>query len=80
MEKRTLEVGDVVQISPEVPSFFQGCFMLVTEPKSFGAQGFISMPQGEGKLPGNAYYRCGFEDMEYVGHATWVPGDGETEE
>jgi hypothetical protein len=74
MLRRELRVGDVVQISPETPSKFRGCFMLVTEPKSWGAQGFIAIPYGE-DMPGNAYFRCKWEDMEYIGPAVWVPED-----
>lgn len=72
MQPMSLEVGDVVQISPETSSAFAGCFMLVTEPKSFGAQGFISMPQARGQMPGQAYYRARFEEMELIGKAAWM--------
>ena len=76
MNKIELSVGDVVQISPDRPDdFFGGCFMLVTEPKSFGAQGYVAMPQSRGELPGKAYARVSFADMEYVGRATWIPAD-----
>lgn len=75
MQKRALKVGDVVQISPELDGFFRGCFMLVTEVKSWGAQGFISMPKTRQELPGRAYFRCKWEDMEFIGHAQWIPAD-----
>ena len=76
MEKRDLQVGDVVQISPELPDcLFGGCFMLVTEPKPWGAHGFIAMPGERGELPGQAYFRCKFVGMEYVGFAPWIPAD-----
>ena len=76
-----LQVGDVVQINPEVhvDGFFAGCMMMVTERKAFGAQGFISMPGERGTPPGRAYYRAKWEEMEYVGRATYVPFD-ETED
>ncbi len=80
MEKRDLKLGDVVQIDPEHDDVFGGCFMLVTEPKDWGAQGFVhALPgyddKGETTEGGRAYYRCEFEDMEYVGRAEWVPRD-----
>lgn len=76
MGPATLKIGDVVQISPELKNcFFCGCFMMVTEPKSWGAQGFIAMPQGREELPGRAYFRCKWEEMEFIGHAVWVPQD-----
>lgn len=70
-----LKVGDVVQINPESDSAFRGCFMLVTEPKAWGAQGFVSMPQERGKWPGRAYYRAKREEVVFVGRAAFVPAD-----
>lgn len=47
MEATTdLKVGDVVQINGQIKdSFFAGCFMTVTDPKPWGAQGYIAVPQ-----------------------------------
>lgn len=53
---------------------FAGCLMTVTEPKSWGAQGYVTVP-GEG----DAYYRAPFAEMEYVGTATWVKGREEAD-
>lgn len=81
--KPNLEItpGDVVQIDPDTQKngFFAGCFMQVTELKSFGVQGFICMPTKRGELPGSAYYRAKWEDIEYVGRATWIPDHGDPE-
>ena len=71
MQNKTLEHGDVIQIDPEHDSRFGGCLMMVTEPKPWGAQGFVAIPDADG--PQNAYYRCNFADMEYVGRAAWAP-------
>ena len=82
MEKRDLKVGDLVQINPEHDPMFGACIMIVTEPKSWGAQGACLGPGCNG-LPeskGIAFYRCKFENMEFVGHAEWVPGHAEEEE
>lgn len=79
MEKRELQAGDVVQLAPGEHAF-TGCFMLVTEPKSFGAEGFVAMPKRVGEPPGEAYYRAEWADMEYVGPAAWVSQAGETDE
>lgn len=68
MDKRTLRVGDVVQIDPEHDPRFGACFMAVTEPTTWGAQGFVQVPGSAGQ----AYYRCPFEGMEYVGRAAFV--------
>lgn len=63
-----LEKGDVVQIDPDHDPTFGGCFMVVTEPKSWGAQGYIKVPGHEGV----AYYRCPNNAMHKIGKAEWV--------
>ncbi len=79
-KRRDLQRGDIVQLSPETN--FPCCLMLVTEPKVFGAQGFVAMPQNLGELPNQAYFRANWEDMEYIGPAVWIPPpiDGTDEE
>ena len=73
MKPIELKNGDVVQINPEIKdSFFAGCLMVVTEPKSFGAQGYVKIPGKRGEQPRHAYCRIKFEDMEFVGHAVWI--------
>ena len=67
---KMLEIGDVVQIDRPQDEVFHGAFMLVTEPKVWGAQGFV---HGLGK--GRAYYRTTWENMEFVGKATLGPSD-----
>ena len=67
-----IEVNDVVQISPEVESKFRGCFMLVTEVKKWGVQGFIAVPTGP-EMPGRAYYRAEFTEVVRIGIAEWTP-------
>lgn len=67
--KPELKTNDVVQLSPDCGNF-AGCFMIVTEPKSFGAQGFVQVP-GQGQ----AYYRATFERMELIGKAVFILGD-----
>lgn len=64
------EKGDVVQIDPSHDDVFGGSFMLVTEPKSWGAMGFVVIP-GQG----NAYYRVPFDKCVKVGKAEWIPTD-----
>jgi len=72
MNKRELRVGEVVQIDPAHDDVFGGCFMQVTVPKTWGAQGFVKVPGG-----GFAHYRCSFANMETVGAATWIGGHPE---
>jgi hypothetical protein len=69
-----LAPGDVVQIAPWlIDCFFPGCFMLVTEVKAWGAQGFIWMPQRRTIPPGQAYFRATWDQMQRIGRATWIP-------
>lgn len=74
-----LEPGHVVQLSPETcrNPMLAACFMVVTEPKSFGAQGYVQVTGSDGKPGGQAYYRAGFDEMELVGKAEWVVGEDE---
>lgn len=67
--KYDLKVGDVVQIDPSHDPVFGGCFMIVTEPKSWGAQGYINVP---GERGGYAYYRCKHANMQIIGRCEWM--------
>jgi len=67
MSAEQLDVGDVVQIDPAHDDRFGGCFMMITEPKSWGAQGFVRVPAG-----GLAYYRCPSTAMHFIGRAEWI--------
>lgn len=73
MKPCELKAGDVVQLAPGPDKMFGGCFMLVTEPRPWGAQGFVAVSFGRGKAPGRGYYRANWEEMELVGGATWAP-------
>lgn len=77
MERRELKKRDVVQISPtnKANAAFGGCMMIVTEPKPWGAQGFVAVPRQRGEPPASAYFRATWEDMEYIGTAIWAPED-----
>lgn len=70
MDKTELHVGDVVQIDPMDDCLFGACFMTVTELKPWGAQGYIQVPAGDN--PGQAYYRCHFENMVRIGRAEFM--------
>ena len=75
MTPRKLNRGDVVQLLPTIKnSMFAGCFLTVTESKSFGCQGYVqSLGQNE-QSGGQAYLRPRFEDMEFVGRAAFMVG------
>jgi hypothetical protein len=75
-----IKVGSVVQLDPAAhlepnDGFFAACFMLVTEVKSWGCQGFMSSAQERGQMPKEAYYRAKWDEMVYIGQAEWVPAD-----
>lgn len=74
MEKRDLEIGDVLQLKPDL-SRFGGMLFVVSEPKSWGAQGClftdIGFDEGVCKFKNRAYFRASFEDMEYIGKIVW---------
>jgi len=78
MKPRELDIGSVVQLSPETN--FPGCFMQVTESKSWGAQGFVAIPAKLGEQPGHAYYRANWENMEFIGMAIWVPASSDDDD
>jgi hypothetical protein len=62
MTKCDLRKGEIVQINmtPDaVDDIFCGSLMIVTEPRSWGAQGYVQIP---GK--GQAYYRATWDRME----------------
>jgi hypothetical protein len=73
-----LQVGHVVQLIPDVVRnpMFAGCFMTITEPKTWGAQGYVQA-LGESELPGGqAYYRAKWEEMsDPIGMAEFIVGD-----
>ena len=74
LKNRELEIGQIVQLNPETVGnrMFSGCLMIVTEPKSWGAQGYVQSLGEDGKPGGQAYYRAQWEEMELAGRAEWV--------
>ena len=69
MKPRELKVGEIVQLSPEVcrNPMFGGCMLVVTEPKSFGCQGYVQALGADGKIGGQAFYRPSWEEIEPTG-------------
>jgi hypothetical protein len=69
MTPRVLEVGDVVQLDPRTcrNRMFAGCMMTVTEPKSWGAQGYVQVTGQDEKPGGQAYYRADWSEIEVTG-------------
>lgn len=77
MRERILTVGSIVQLNPATVrnKAFAACMMIVTEPKPFGAQGYVQALGENQKTPGGqAYYRAHWDEMEVCGVAEWVAG------
>jgi hypothetical protein len=73
--KARLSEGDVVQLIPGIVGnpMFAGCFMTVTEPKSWGAQGYVQALGKDEKPGGQAYYRATWEEMTApIGKAEYI--------
>lgn len=81
MESRELDIGDVCQIRPDYEQF-GGMLLVVTEPKKWGAQGYLMSCHhfDAVKFRGIAYLRVKWEEMEYVGKLEWILADGEPNE
>jgi len=74
-----LRRGDVVQLHPNLMNnlAFSACFMVVTDPKPWGAQGYVQA-LGTRTEPGDlAYFRAKWEEMEFIGQAEWTVSAGE---
>ncbi len=73
--KSEIKEGWVVQLNPEslrVNPMFAGCFLTVTEVKSWGVQGYVQALGENGKMGGQAYYRAKFDEFEIVGVSPWI--------
>jgi hypothetical protein len=77
MEKRDLHKGEILQLSPEITKnkMFAGCLFVVSEPKVFGAQGYVQSLGEKQEMGCQAYYRASWEELEETGgKAPWVIG------
>jgi hypothetical protein len=78
MTPRELKPGEIVQLVPGETrnEAFSGCLMVVSEPKDFGAQGYVqSLGEARDAPGGQAYYRAKWEEMEPTGGmAPWIIG------
>lgn len=72
MEKRDLQEGDLLQLNPHHENF-GGMLIVVTEPKSWGCQGYLMASRNfeATRYKGRAYLRAKFEEMEYIGRLEW---------
>jgi len=78
MNETKLHIGDVVQLRPDTVrnKMFAACLMTVSEPKPWGAQGYVQALGEDGKPGGQAYYRAKWEEMDGpIGKTVWMPQD-----
>lgn len=64
MNPRELKVGEIVQICPDVEGGvrrFGACLMVVAEPNTWGARGYIKTTQG------TEWVRVSYPDIEPTG-------------
>lgn len=66
MDNLRLKLGDVVQLNENNEPCWVGCFMMVTELKSWGVQGFVSIPKNKTDPALRAYYRAEWQQMEML--------------
>lgn len=66
-----IKIGSVVQIDPMHDIIFGGSFMIVTDVKSWGVKGYVSVMPSPHAAGGLAYYRVPFDKIAYVGEAEW---------
>lgn len=64
-----MRTGEIIQLNPQTcrNKMFAGCFMVVDELKSWGAQGYTQALDENGEPGGQAYYRAQWEEMEITG-------------
>ena len=60
-----IKKGDIVQIIEELDKWYP-CLLIVSEVKTWGIQGYITIPGDDG---GNAFYRIPNDHFEKVGSA-----------
>ena len=71
-------VGDVFQINEKHGrNGWIGAFVMATEIKSWGIQGFVSHIETH-EQQSRAYIRLKWDELDYIGRAPLIPGDEAT--
>ena len=72
--REAIRACSVVQLNPETVrnKAFAACFMIITEQKEWGAQGYVQALGVNLEPGGQAYYRAHWDEMELIGQAEWV--------
>lgn len=83
MNKTPLREGEIVILHPHEcrNPMFAGCAMVVTEPKPWGAQGYVQCTGENGKPDGQAYYRATWKEIDRTGGMSqWIVTHQEPQE
>lgn len=73
--ERQAKVGDIFQIiEAHGRNGWIGAFVMATEIKSWGIQGFVPHVQTHDEQT-RAYIRLKWEEIEFIGHAPLIPAD-----
>jgi len=78
MNAQQIAIGEIMQLNPDPDitsnAMFCACLFVITEPKPWGAQGYVQGLGANGERGGQAHYRARWEEMEPTGgRAEWVP-------
>ena len=68
-------IEEILQLNPATcrNPIFGGCYLTVTELKSWGVQGFVQTLGENQQIGGMAFYRAKWEEIESTGgKAVWV--------
>lgn len=71
----SFSAGDLFQINPNFVGnrAFAGCFLVATEIKTWGIQGYVqALGESRAERGGQAFIRIDWEDIEYIGRAIWA--------
>lgn len=80
MDKERNRVGMVYQINPDMDELYGGQFIVATEIKDWGIQGYLLLDKPyEGLVrlvkTGQAFIRCKWEKIAPIGDAEWFIDD-----
>lgn len=77
-KENEIEKFEIIQLCPVKTGnkMFAGCFMVVTEIKKWGVQGYVQSLGSNGEPGGQAYYRAEWGTFEPTGAlAPWAIGE-----
>lgn len=68
--------GEIYQINPESDNPLGGCLVVVTEPETWGIQGYVFLDRPEHNIlvryEGRAFVRVNWDQIVKVGYIEWI--------